>query len=275
MEFKKNRLKVINESFCDLKIPDSDTISLPAFLREAKAVEMIKRNRKDTVDRVKKLKKRIKRVIEKPFLTDQVYQTVQRLFNDETARNLTRHSPHVGVVKRRAWKRFIEGCPPRKKNDTSIGDAINWEWILCCVKDANKDVIVVSRDGDYGVVVDDHVCANEWLVADIKRVNKQRQLVVFDTLADALKELKVKVSAEEEREEKTFAANMVQPLQGSFFPAANVSGVAAGQTDVLPAGFAVDADGMIRYRRVEDLSDPAYDRFWQSKKHNKNKEESS
>jgi hypothetical protein len=205
MEFKKNRLNVINESFCELKIPEGGTISPPVFLRGAKAVEMIKRNRKDTVDRVKQLRKRIKRVIEKTFLTDQVYQTVQRVFDDATPRNLRRDSSKLGIVKRRAWKRFIEGCPPRKKDDTSIGDAINWEWILCCVEDANKDVIVVSRDGDYGVTLDDHFYANEWLVADIKRLNKQRNLVVFDRLADALKLIDVKISAEEEKEEDKLA----------------------------------------------------------------------
>jgi hypothetical protein len=222
MEFKKNRLNVINESYCELKIPEGGTISPPAFLRGAKAVEMIKRNRKDTIDRVKQLRTRIKRVIEKPFLTDQVYQTVQRVFNDTTSRNLQRESSDFATIKRRAWKRFIEGCPPRKKNDISIGDAINWEWILSCVKNANKDVIVVSRDGDYGVTLDDHVFANEWLIADIKRINKQRKLFVVDRLAEALKLVDVKVSAEEEKEEDELAEKAI--LASARVP---VSGMAA------------------------------------------------
>src|SRR5580765_7471463 len=42
-------------------------------------------------------------------------------------------------------------APPRKPNDTSMGDAINWEWIVECAKTLNGSVIIVSRDRDYGV----------------------------------------------------------------------------------------------------------------------------
>ena len=43
----------------------------------------------------------------------------------------------------------------RKKNDTSIGDAINWEWIVHCAENSNAAIHIVSRDSDYGVVFDD------------------------------------------------------------------------------------------------------------------------
>ena len=54
-------------------------------------------------------------------------------------------------VFRLAWRRFLLGYPPRKADDTSIGDAVNWEWVVDCAKRANADVVIVSRDSDYGV----------------------------------------------------------------------------------------------------------------------------
>jgi predicted nucleic acid-binding protein len=126
MEFKKNRQKVILESLIALKAPES-AISAPAFLAEAKTVEMMRRRIQDAKKRVAKLKDRIKRILEKPFLYDPVYKVAQRMFAAETQCALRVLSDEVDSIRRHAWRRFILGYPPRKKDDNSTGDAINWE----------------------------------------------------------------------------------------------------------------------------------------------------
>jgi hypothetical protein len=232
MEFKKNRHNVIAESFRALKAPET-TISPPAFLKEAKTIEVMKRNQKNTAARIARFKKRIRAVVGNPSLKDPVYQTVQTLFAEPTAYNLHRGHPEVGTIKRKAWRRFITGCPPRKKSDNSIGDAINWEWILRCIGSANKDVVIVSRDGDYGTALDDVVFANFWLAHEVKRINQQRRILVFDRLSAGLKELNVKVSAAEESEEDELAEK--GSLAAAYIPpsAVPVSGI-SGYSGVTP-----------------------------------------
>lgn len=95
------------------------------------------------------------------------------------------------------------GYPPRKKNDTSIGDAINWEWIVHVCKENNANAIIVSRDGDYGVSYNDKSYINDWLSAEFKeRVNKRKAVTLYDSLSSALKDLKVRVTQAEQDEER-------------------------------------------------------------------------
>jgi hypothetical protein len=217
MEFKKHRVGAIIESVRALKL-ETGGLVLPAFLQEAQTVKMIKKNLKDCASRVGRLKKRVKAVLDNPPLHDEVYKITQRLFAGMGALHLRLDHPQAGIVKRRAWHRFIQGCPPRKPGDTSFGDAINWEWILECIRSKNRDVVIVSRDSDYGTSMDDSIYANDWLAAEVKRINKQRKVLVFAKLSDALEDLNVSVSAEEEQEEEKTLANIPQLEPRSFAP---------------------------------------------------------
>src|SRR6266478_6175233 len=184
MEFKKNRQKVILDSLVALKPPEA-FITAPAFLAEAKNVEMMKRRMQDTKKRITKLRDRIKRILDKPFLHDPVYKVAQRVFAGQSQCSLKISSDELPSIRRRAWRRFILGYPPRKKEDTSTGDAINWEWIVRCVERTNHDVVIVSRDSDYGIVIDGEAYANDWLSQELKnRVNQQRKLLLFTRLSD-------------------------------------------------------------------------------------------
>src|SRR5262249_40992388 len=144
-----NRQTVILESHTALKSPDS--ITAPAFLSEAKDTKALQSNISGAVKRVEAMKKRIRRLLVKPTVHDPVYKVVQRMFTDQTPFNLTREEKVRYTIRRLAFKRFILGYPPRKKADTSIGDAINWEWIIMCAEKGKCNVIIVSRDSDYGV----------------------------------------------------------------------------------------------------------------------------
>ena len=122
--------------------------------------------------------------------------------------------PSSKQVWRRALRRFLEGRPPRKKEDTSAGDAINWEWIVHCMSTANRDVIIVSRDADYGLTYDNKGYANNWLTDEVKqRVNQQRKLTLVDRLAAALKLLDVKVTQAEITSERAIIKSTVSDPQ--------------------------------------------------------------
>jgi predicted nucleic acid-binding protein len=197
MEFKKNRQKVITQAITDLKLPDFN-FPVPAFLSDAASVKVVKGMNAGAKKRVENLKKRILLTLEKPKSHDPIYQTVQRLFIFPGNLNLKQDSPEYSRVWRRALRRFLEGRPPRKKDDTSAGDALNWEWIVRCVEQTKRDVIVVSRDADYGVTHGDNSHANDWLVEEIKRRGgARRKIILVDRLAAALKLLAVPVTPAE------------------------------------------------------------------------------
>ena len=206
MEFKKNRQKVILEGLNLLKSPEA-AITPPAFLADAKTVDVMKRHAADTRKRVNQLKDRIKRIFKTPTLHDPVYQVVQRLFADHsTSLNLHRGHSYRRTIKRLAFRRFLLGYPPRKKDDTSAGDAFNWEWMVKCVADTNRNLIIVSRDADYGITVDGSSFANDALSQELKeRVNQQRKIMLCDRLSAALKVLKIEVTQAEEEQDLEIA----------------------------------------------------------------------
>jgi hypothetical protein len=203
MEFKKNRQKVISESVSLLKPPEF-SLATPAFLTDAKTVDVIKTRIRDVKDRVEGLKGRVVSTLENPQAKDLIYQTMQRLFTNGSPLNLRHDTTKYRQVWRSALRRFLEGRPPRKKEDTSAGDAINWEWIVSCIEQTNRDVIIVSRDADYGLTLNGTSYANNWLSEEVKeRVNQQRKLILVDRLSSALQLLDVEVTREEIRSERT------------------------------------------------------------------------
>jgi len=85
-----------------------------------------------------------------------------------------------------------------------MGDSFNWEWILHCIKAQNRDVVIVSRDRDFGHIAKDGVgYVNDWLAHEVRyRINKRRRIFLVDRLTRGLKLLEVNVTeAEKEVEE--------------------------------------------------------------------------
>ena len=104
-------------------------------------------------------------------------------------------------MRRKALRRYLEGQPPRKKEDTSIGDAINWEWILECLRRTNRDIVVVSRDADYGVIDEKQSHLNNWLQEEVKGINQKRKVILVDRLSAAFKLIEVPVTKDELKSE--------------------------------------------------------------------------
>ena len=205
MEFKKNRPRVIADSLSAIKSPDWGGLKLPAYL--AKSASGLSTGRTRIDELVKSIQKRGRRVFEKPTKNDPVYKIVQRLFAANTPYSLSRSKEkEQKKALRLAWRRFLLGYPPRKRTDIAIGDAVNWEWVVDCAKQANADVVIVSRDSDYGVTLKgDGVYINDWLAQEFKeRVNRRRNVTLTDRLSEGLKQISIEVTQTEVKAEEEF-----------------------------------------------------------------------
>ena len=202
MEFKKHRQRVIIDAYRSLVVPDKGRLALPAFLAESKQAGAISKNQAKLQDLLKTLKERTSRILNRPQQYDIVYRCTQRLFRSDSPHNLSRNKKERLQIRRQAWKRFILGYPPRKADDTSLGDAINWEWMVSCARSASKELVIVSRDSDYGVSFDRLHQVNDWLAQEFReRVSKKRKVTLTDRLTEGLKAAGIKVTKKEEQEE--------------------------------------------------------------------------
>lgn len=193
MEFKKNRHAAILEGSNTLRAPG--TIPRPGILSDDRSYKALTNDIAKAGKRIKALQARLARVLENPIRNDPVYKVLQRIFKRQDDLSLHRGTPMAHRIRRLALKRFLLGYPPRKKNDTSTGDSVNWEWIIDCASRQTADVLIVSRDGDYGVNRDGKGHINDWLREEFKdRVSKKATIRLTPFLSEALKEFNVPVS---------------------------------------------------------------------------------
>ena len=205
MEYKKNRQKVIVSSLSEMKGAKWDSYKLPVILSEAQAAATIEKNRKDIDKQSKILTKKIESILRSPSTNDDVYKTLQRLFKSSSELNLKRPNPLRFTIRNLARKRFILGYPPRKDSDVTISDAINWEWIIYCAQNNNQDVVIVSRDTDYGCRHSGSMLINDWLSQEFKeRVNRRKKVTLTDKLTEGFKLADISVRKKEVEEEDKF-----------------------------------------------------------------------
>lgn len=205
MEFKKNRQIVLLESIRNLKIVDGEETSIPTILSQTKAAELVVEKKKEISQQQTKLKEKIEKIFKNPVFNDPVYKSLQRLFKSKSTLNLNRTNEGRVAVRDLAKKRFMLGYPPRKDKDTSFGDAINWEWIIQCAIDNHKDIIIVSRDSDYGVTYYKEQFLNDWLLQEFKqRVSQKRKIILTDKLNVAFNLISVPVTKAMKAEEDKF-----------------------------------------------------------------------
>ena len=200
MEFKKNRQGVILEGIKSLVPPAP--IATQGVLSDAKAKRAIEKNVKAIATRVTGLKKRMMRLLADPVHHDPVYQACQRILcrNDDLVLGL--EDKERLAIRRKAIRRFYLGCPPRKSSDTSIGDAYNWEWMVACAIKHKAELVILTRDSDYGREVDSTFYLNDHLRQEFsERVSKKRRVYLCKSIAVALRHFGVKVTKEEEAEE--------------------------------------------------------------------------
>ena len=193
MEFKKNRQAAILEGSNTLRAPG--TIPRPGILSDDRSYQALAKDIAKASKRINALQARLARVLEDPIRNDPVFKVLQRIFKKQDDLSLHRGTPTAHRIRRLALKRFLLGYPPRKRNDTSTGDSVNWEWIIDCASRQTADVLVVSRDGDYGVIRDGKGHINDWLREEFRdRVSKKATIRLTPLLSEALKEFNVPVS---------------------------------------------------------------------------------
>lgn len=75
---------------------------------------------------------------------------------------------------------------------------------------SGKDIIIVTRDTDYGISYDSQFFLNDWLSLEFKeRISQKRKIVLTDRLAEAFKLVAIPVSAAAEKEEKELVATLI------------------------------------------------------------------
>lgn len=196
MEFLKNRQRVLVESLGKLKVQPSPTV--PAILSDSNTNTSLKVINKSVAKKAEILRRRIINLLKDPRQNDVVYQTLQEVFQSTSGHVLTRDMKIRHQIKRKAWRRFILGYPPRKQSDTSVGDALNWEWIVHCGQEFQGRILIVSRDGDYGTSVQSTHFLNDQLLDEYRdRVGPRKSIAYTPKLSDALKELQVHVPQNE------------------------------------------------------------------------------
>lgn len=211
MEYKKNRQRIIVESLNNFTSPDWGKLTAPALVADLQATKMVEKKKKELIAQQKKVNEKIQAVLSDPTHHDPVYQTLQRVFKNESPFNLSRSKKERFSIRNLAKKRFILGYPPRKQADTSIGDAINWEWIVKCSADSGKHVVIVTRDSDYGAIYDGKSYLNDWLKQEFsERVSKKRKIILTDKLSAGLKIVHAAVTKEMEEEEEKFLAEIME-----------------------------------------------------------------
>ena len=194
MEYKKNRQVVIKEVIGQ-KYADMSTLTAPALISDMAAIKVIKKLQAQAKTQEKKVNERIEKILTNPTNNDVVYQGFQRIYKMTNTYKLTRQDGELWeVIYENAQKRFMLGYPPRKKDDTSFGDAINWEWIIKCAENSGKDIIIVTRDNDYGVTYNNIIHLNDWLDKEFKtRISRKRKIIITNSLSTALKMMKIRV----------------------------------------------------------------------------------
>ncbi len=214
MEFKKHRQGAILDGLKALKSPES--IQRPGLFSDAATSKALQKDLKNAEKRVNKMKERLRRALDKPTIHDPVYKICQRCFHKEDALTLQRESKEKILIRKRALRRFLHGCPPRKATDTSMGDAVNWEWIISCAAQNDGQIHIVSRDSDYGAVFENRAYLNDHLLQEFKeRVSRKRKIYLHSKLSDALKNFAIAITPEEEKEEEEIAQKPPAKLSGS------------------------------------------------------------
>ena len=174
-EFWRNRESVIADAIRNLK--ETKIISkLPNIVRGYETYKTLK----NTIDNFNKLAKQ---------LEDEVQADISenKLKADELIKTLfTKNKPHdinaelISI----AQHRMNVGNPPGKKG--SLGDAINWEWLLSQKVDFwGNELIIISADGDFESELHKGKM-KEYLTREWNKQNPSCEIVLFKSLPDFL-----------------------------------------------------------------------------------------
>jgi hypothetical protein len=171
MEFLKNRQTELIKSVSEFK---SINQTAPAVISDGQIQAATSKISTESKKRDNLLKNKVERMLKTPNTNDPVYKVFNNIFSSPHEHVLTRDMNVRHKIKRLAWRRFMLGYPPRKKNDTSIGDALNWEWIIHCANNLSGKFFIVTRDSDFGSEYLKKPYLNDQLKKEFKHADVQR-----------------------------------------------------------------------------------------------------
>jgi hypothetical protein len=166
-------------------------------------VKALRRIHRDLKEQRKNIAAKIEQIMLQPELHDPVYQAVHSILAKPSDLILGQENDRCDEIHNLARKRWHLGYPPRKGRDTSIGDAVNWEWIIDCAKRKGGHVIIVSRDGDYGYVYGKDLYVNDWLQKEYReRIGQCSKIVLTNAITTALSIMGMQVPPEVKKAEQ-------------------------------------------------------------------------
>src|SRR5262249_28251392 len=155
-----------------------DNISIPAFLTCTEATKL-KNPLRESQQLVDTIKKHLPQRLQEPFINDPVFKICHEVFGKNDRFCYGRNHKDWKEVHAAAVMLYQLGYPPRKSSDTSIGDSVNWEWIIFCAKSSGSNIAIVSRDPDYGCFYKDEGYLNDHLKREFSdRVSKHRRIAL-------------------------------------------------------------------------------------------------
>jgi len=173
-EFVRNRdgkIKDALKKFNDSKMHPQ----FPSFMKGYDEYERLREIANEAKNLSKSILKKINNKIAKEQLPAD--KLILKIFKESSSTKVTTKRMDV------ANARLARGNPPGKKG--SLGDAINWEILLEKVPNDN-DVHIISADGDYYSVLNEHK-PSAFLVKEWERKNKGK-VYVYRTLSEFTKE---------------------------------------------------------------------------------------
>jgi hypothetical protein len=198
-EYMKNRQAVVLQSVRQLK--HQVDLAIPAAIADKHLTESLGKLRDDAKARSTKIKNRVAKILMSPRGNDKVFGVLEEIFSSRSNHVLTRDMQVKARVKRLAFRRFLLGYPPRKASDTSMGDALNWEWIIYCAQSHPGRIIIVSRDCDYGHEYLGKYYLNSQLLQEFRERVGNKSIVYTRKLSEALGHLEVRVTQNEKKAE--------------------------------------------------------------------------
>ena len=88
-----------------------------------------------------------------------------------------------------------------------------------CAKSENAELVIVSRDADYGITFDNKSYVNDHLRQEFSdRVSKKRKLLLYSRLSEALKHFAIPITLEEEQAELDIVASEKAEVSSSVKP---------------------------------------------------------
>jgi PIN domain len=203
VEFLKHRQQHLVEAIAKLTAAGAEAVLPPPVLRTPQS--QVDKKLGDLQKAVAAERKHIEAILLKPRTHDAVFRLVTTLAESGGPLVLSRQSDQWAELRARARERWELGYPPRKRSETSYGDAINWEWIVSCAAAHERDVVIVSYDSDYGII--DKNLINDALAREFKKRTK-RTVTSSSSLETAFKGSNIPLSETAAEAERATATAM-------------------------------------------------------------------